>query len=154
MRAARKRKFFLFGLIGRKMNSCLKFLRLSSVLFLFIIILFFSNACSPDSSNSGTPTTPIIPKKAAILNISVNKEPIVIVYSKFLGYGLCEPKFTATETNGVGVNIQIIKVEFIRSNGSSTSINFSQRRLEPYGSFTIEVTQQLYHTNYSKIRLI
>ncbi len=67
------------------------------------------------------------------MSISVNKEPIVIGYSSILGYGVCEPTFTVMENNGVGVNIQTIRIEFCTDSYVDDSLALSSRRLEAYG---------------------
>ena len=128
------------------MNKYLRSAKLSLLLFIFASILFISIACP-----SGTPTTPTKPKKKAVLTISSSKEPIVIVYSLALGYGLCEPTFTVSESNGVGATIQTIKVEFIRSSGSSSTQSLSQRKISAHGNFSFIIFQQLYTRNYTKI---
>jgi hypothetical protein len=83
----------------------------------------------------------------------VNKEPIVIVFSKLLGYGACEPTITVMEGNGVGVNIQTIRIEYCIGSSVYDSLDLSARRLEANGYFRLDLFRQIYSRNYTRLRV-
>jgi len=116
-----------------------------------LLILFLSSACSSDS---GTPTSPSVPlKKTAVISITVNKEPIVIIFSTLLDYGACEPTITVMEGNGVGVDIQTIRIEYCIGSSVYDSLDLSARRLEANGYFRLDLFRQIYSRNYTHLRV-
>jgi len=57
------------------------------------------------------------------------------------------------EGNGVGVDVQSVRAEFVKGSSVYDYLDFSPRRLGAYGSFTLDIIKQIYSRNCTHLRV-
>lgn len=120
------------------------------LLFSFSLLLFYS-------CNNSSPTTPEIPKKKAIVKISLGNDPVVLYEDETSGCwypSLVKPEVIISETNGVGCNISIVKLELMYQGTPTWPITKEGGRIEGFGSLAV-VFSDLFtcSTAYDRIKI-
>lgn len=116
-----------------------------------VLSAFLLTGCEEDERE----TSPILPGQVAILQVTINPDPVYQGYENKYRYTI-----TVNETNGVGATITSMKVERINSEGTSfdsddydegdVAETFGDSYIQPYGQLATYVVHECYQCEYER----
>lgn len=108
---------------------------MKKIIPILLILILFLCACGKKS-----PTSPEPPKPKASVNLAVSQDPFVFFYEQFFGYYWSIFNVIISESNGVGVTITTLKLEFRNGTTLVATVTLSGGTCSAYGTLEIAAT--------------